>query len=87
MKGVAGARIDEETGLRVVRHVTRISNSHFFAVGKFRGFFGSSWKSQPTRSLSRSERGYFSMKISFCVMSTSFEGPFSMSLLVLLLIF
>lgn len=75
--------MDEEMGLRVVRLVTRMSSSHFFPVEKFRGFLGSSCESQPTRLLSRSERGYLSTKISFCVMSTSFETPFSISLLAL----
>jgi hypothetical protein len=59
-KGMPGAKMDEDSGLTNVMAATRPRSVHFLESGKLRGLVGSSWLSQPTRLLSRSDSGYFS---------------------------
>ena len=57
MKETAGANIDEAKGEMRVMLERRDIKNHLRDSGKLRGISGSSWDSQPTIPLSRSEVG------------------------------
>jgi len=52
--------MEEVSGLTKVIAEIRLRSVHLRLLEKFRGFVGSSCESQPTRLLSRSDKGYFS---------------------------
>ena len=71
--------MEEASGASKVMAEIKPSMNHLRFSGKLRGCAGSSWASHPTRLLSKSDRGHFSIVIC-CFLLLFRERCFSSSL-------